>query len=141
MEKIIQLLHEGNYSCVIANGDDIRTFTQRGVADLYDLIKNDAEFLKDSSVADKVIGKAAAVLMIHGGVREIYTDMISLPAVELLAKTTIKLKYKQQVPNIMNRDQSGWCPLEKMTYEEESIEQMFELIEDFILKMRSANNK
>ena len=34
MEELINLLHSGGYSCVIANGDNIRTFTQRGVADL-----------------------------------------------------------------------------------------------------------
>ena len=31
MEELINLLHSGGYSCVIANGDNIRTFTQRGV--------------------------------------------------------------------------------------------------------------
>ena len=38
MEKLINLLHTGGYSCTIANGGKIRTFTQRGVADLYDLL-------------------------------------------------------------------------------------------------------
>ena len=27
MEELINLLHSGGYSCVIANGDNIRTFT------------------------------------------------------------------------------------------------------------------
>ena len=38
IEELIDLLHSGGYSCAIANGDIIRTFTQRGVADLYDLL-------------------------------------------------------------------------------------------------------
>lgn len=38
MEELINLLHTGGYSCVIANEGKIRTFTQRGVADLYDLL-------------------------------------------------------------------------------------------------------
>ena len=42
MEELINLLHSGGYSCVIANGDNIRTFTQRGVADLYDLLTQDS---------------------------------------------------------------------------------------------------
>ena len=37
MKELIDMLHAGGYSCVIANGDRIRTFTRRGVADLYDL--------------------------------------------------------------------------------------------------------
>ena len=55
MEELINLLHSGGYSCVIANGDNIRTFTQRGVADLYDLLTQEPDFLKGASIADKVV--------------------------------------------------------------------------------------
>lgn len=53
---------------MIAHGDCIRTFTQRGVADLYDLLVTEPDFLQSASIADKVIGKAAASLMVLGGV-------------------------------------------------------------------------
>ena len=39
MDELIRLLHDGGYSCVIRKGE-IRTFTQRGVADLYDLLSH-----------------------------------------------------------------------------------------------------
>lgn len=64
MEELINLLHTGGYSCVIANEGKIRTFTQRGVADLYDLLTREPEFLKGALIADKVVGKGAAALMI-----------------------------------------------------------------------------
>lgn len=137
MKKIIDLLHTGDYSCVIANQEDVRTFTRRGVADLYDLLKNDPDFLKGASVADKVIGKAAAALLISGGVKEIYTDRISRPAIDLLAETSIGLVYVQEVPYICNRDQTGWCPLELLTEKETSPEEMVVLIGGFIEKMRA----
>lgn len=38
MESIIDILHKGGYSCVMKNREEVRTFTQRGVADLYDFI-------------------------------------------------------------------------------------------------------
>ena len=47
MEELINLLHTGGYSCTIANGGKIRTFTQRGVADLYDLLTRNRSFLKE----------------------------------------------------------------------------------------------
>ena len=62
MEEIKRILHEGNYSCVIKNAYGIHTYTQRGVADLYDLYTQKPEYLKDASIADKVIGKGAAAL-------------------------------------------------------------------------------
>ena len=76
MEELINLLHTGGYSCVIANEGKIRTFTQRGVADLYDLLTREPEFLKGALIADKVVGKGAAALMILGGIKELYTDVV-----------------------------------------------------------------
>ena len=78
MEKLINLLHTGGYSCTIANGGKIRTFTQRGVADLYDLLTQEPEFLKGALIADKVVGKGAAALMILGGIKE-YIRILSVP--------------------------------------------------------------
>ena len=65
LEDIIRLLHEGKHSLVVSNGE-VRTFDRRGVADLYALLQEDSDFLKGASVADKVVGKAAAALMIFG---------------------------------------------------------------------------
>ena len=75
MEELINLLHTGGYSCTIANKGEIRTFTQRGVADIYDLLTQEPEFLKGASIADKVVGKGAAALMILGG----YILILSVP--------------------------------------------------------------
>lgn len=55
MEELINLLHSGEYSCVIANEGKVRTFTQRGVADLYDLLTQEPDFLKGALIADKVV--------------------------------------------------------------------------------------
>ena len=73
-EEMIERLHTGNYACVIRNGNEERVFYQRGVADLYDLLKNQPDFLNHAQVADKVIGKGAAALMALGKVAEVYTD-------------------------------------------------------------------
>lgn len=136
MEEIIKLLHEGGYSCVIRNGE-IRTFTQRGVADLYDLLNQDPAFLKGAQIADKVIGKAAAALMVLGGVQQIYTDLISEPALTVLRRAGIQVDCVQVVPRIQNRTKTGWCPMETICYEVGTAEDMFPLIRDFVETMRA----
>ena len=140
MEKIIDLLHSGGYSCVIGNGTEIRTFTQRGVADLYDLFRQDPSFMKGAGIADKVIGKAAAGLMVLGGIRQVYTDVISQPALALLCNANIEVSYVRLVPFIENRDKSGWCPLETACYGIESIQEIFRIIENFLSKIRMKKN-
>ena len=71
MEELINLLHTGGYSCTIANGGKIRTFTQRGVADLYDLLTQEPEFLKGALIADKVVGKGACLLYTSPSPRDV----------------------------------------------------------------------
>lgn len=136
MEEIIELLHREQCSCVIANGD-IRTFRQRGVADLYELLNREPDFLQGSSVADKVIGKAAAALMILGGVKEIYADVISEPALALLREAAVKVSFGQAVDHIINRTQTGWCPLETICYQIKSAPEILPLIREFIERKTS----
>lgn len=137
MEELISMLHTGGYSCVIANGEKIRTFTQRGVADLYDLLTMEPEFLKGAIIADKVVGKGAAALMILGEIKELYTDVISTKALDLFQKSEVKVDFTQEVPFIWNRNHTGWCPVETMCSEENSAENILPLIRDFLERMRS----
>jgi len=46
MDKLIKILHNGNCSYVVKNYDQIFTFSQRDVADLYDMIKTSMVFSK-----------------------------------------------------------------------------------------------
>lgn len=136
MKDIIKLLHQGGYSCVVKNNDEIRTFTNRGVKDLYDLYSNDACFLAGAVVVDKVVGKAAAALMILGKVAEIYTDLISQPALTLLHNNDIKVTFLNKTEVILNRDKSGWCPLETLSHNENSPQKILALIAGFIEKSK-----
>ena len=86
MEQLIEQLHEGGYSCVIRQGNTTRTFTQRGVNDLYMLVNEAPGFLHGAVMADKVVGKGAAALMAIGGIKELYADVISESAYEMLTR-------------------------------------------------------
>lgn len=138
MEKIVQLLHQGNYSCVIANGE-IRTFSKPGVADLFYLLHNEVDFLRGASIADKVVGKAAAALMIEAKIKRLYTDLISLPAYKLLKESNIEVHYDKMVPFIQNRSQSGWCPLEKACYMGKNVKDVLLSIENFMKSKTDMN--
>lgn len=132
MENIIERLHREGYSCVVANNDEVRTFSRRGVADLYGLLMTDAGFLRGASIADKVVGKAAATLMILGGVSKLYTDIISAPALTLLRDAGLGVEFLQMVPFIKNRDGSGWCPLEMECLRLDEVENIYPVIERFM---------
>lgn len=113
MDDLINILHGGNHSLVVANGD-ICTFDQRGIADLYNLLCTDPGFLTGASIADKVVGKGAAALAILGGIRELYADIISEPALELLRENAVRTTYGNKVSHIINRQGTGLCPVEQL---------------------------
>lgn len=128
MESIIDILHKGGYSCVMKNREEVRTFTQRGVADLYDLYQADSAFMKGAAIADKVIGK---------GAKTVYADIISTPALALLCEAGIETTFAQEVPHIINRDKTGWCPLETACMELNTVEEMYPVIQNFISRIRA----
>ena len=138
MDKLIEILDKGGYSCVIAQGDHIRTFTRRGVADLYDLLQEDPAFMKGASVADKVIGKAAATLMVLGQVKDVRVHTISQPALHLLQEAGIPVSYDEAVHHIINRDHTGWCPLEQASRDLHSPEEIYPVIQNFIAEQRKS---
>lgn len=137
MTANIELLHTGGYSCVISRGTEVRTFTQRGVADLYDLLVQEQDFLNGAKVADKVIGKAAAALLVLGGVQQVYADVISEPAVALLQQAGIPVQYGECVHHIINRTQTGWCPMEEATHTLNSPTEIFEAVDKFVRNLRT----
>ncbi len=140
MEELIRTLREGGYSCVIRNGGVQRVFTQRGVADLYDLLAQDAEFLHGAWIADKVVGKAAVSLMILGGVQRLHTGVISSPALALAEGTALEITFDEQVPHIINRTHSDWCPLERLCYDAATAGECLVRIRGFIERMRAGSS-
>lgn len=131
-EEVIGYLFDKQCSCVILNGTELRVFRGRGVVDLHRLLKEDMVFLGGSFVADKVVGKAAAALMILGGVKEVFADVISSPALMFLRKGGIKARYALEVPHIVNRMRTDLCPLEKRCADAQTPEACLPIIEDFI---------
>lgn len=89
------------------------TSKKRGVAPIVDKFDEDSEFFKGACVADKVIGKAAAMLLVKYGVKEIYAEVISDHAVNFLADKNVSLTYNVRVEYIINRTKTDMCPMEK----------------------------
>ncbi|MBP3356991.1 MAG: DUF1893 domain-containing protein [Rikenellaceae bacterium] len=138
MERIIGLLHEGGYSCVVRNGERIRTFGRRGVADLHELLHREPELLEGASVADKVVGKAAAALMAAGGVRELYADTVSEGALELLRRAGIEVSFGRRVPHIVNRTRTDICPLERRCLAAREVAECLSAIDEFVAAGRAS---
>lgn len=138
LDTLVRRLHEGGCTLVVAQGDDVRLFTRRGVADLMDLTDNDPAFLCGALVADKVVGKGAAALLVKGGVAALHTDLISRPALDLLSRAGIDVTYDTLTDHIVNRGGTDWCPVERLCRPLDNIDEMVDAIRAFIHRKQTT---
>lgn len=136
MEELVKILRQGNHSLVL-QGSSIRSFDGRGVSDLYRLLQTNAHLLQSAQVADKIVGKGAAALMVLGKVSSVYAEVISRPALDLLRRADIDTQYGQLVENIINRTGKGVCPLESRLMPYDKAEACFPEIQKFLIEMNS----
>lgn len=138
-QSIVELLHNGGYSCVIQKNTEVRTFRRRGVIDLYELYQSFPAFLCDALVADKVIGKGAATLLVLGKISYLHADVISTPALALLRQAHISTDFDIEVPFIINRKKNGRCPLETACDGINTPEAIYPVIQDFVTRSLHSN--
>lgn len=132
LKKLMDILVNEDYSLVVETRSGIvMPFDRRGVADLHWLYKEKPEVLSDALVADKVIGKGAAVLMAAAGVSGYITLVMSEDALAVLDSAGIMGECGDLVPRIMNRAGTGRCPLETRLAGKNDLREMLAEIDDF----------
>lgn len=135
LENAKELLENGKYTCVLCKGDTVYVSEKRGVAPLLQWL-NEGVDLKDFSVADKVVGKGAAMLYVLLGVREVYSPVMSTCAVEAFRKFSISYSFDNEVPRIINRKGDGLCPIESAVKDIFSPEEALYLIKQKLKELQ-----
>lgn len=116
------------------------TSDKRGVAPMVDFIREGRD-LTGYSAADRVVGKAAAVLFIKAGVKEIHAMTLSESARDLLAAHGVKATRETLTDRIMNRAGDGPCPMESAVSGTNDIAEAFGPIMSKPDAMRKASTK
>ncbi len=122
-------LTESNATFVMIRSGKTEVSERRGVAPILELLREDPDSLEGGYVADKVIGKAAALLLMYGRIRALYTKVISSHALNVLKDSGIEVIYDKLVPFVINRDGTDMCPMEKLVLQIESPEDAFEVLD------------
>lgn len=106
-----KLLNYEKYTCVICRDSHVYKSYERGIVPLLNVIDEKLDF-NMASAADKVVGRAAAFLYIIIGIDELYAEVISEGACTLLEEHGIKVYFDNCVKQIINRQNTGICPME-----------------------------
>lgn len=97
--------------CICKDG---RFFTDdgRGISPMMRFIAEERDLI-GSSVADVIVGKAAAMLFIKAGIAEVYGRVMSKAARDCLTERGIPCSYDMLIDRIINRKGDDICPMEK----------------------------
>lgn len=111
MQQLIEILRREKCSLVVKNHGIVTTYSKPGVRDLEHLLDHDPKVLHGATIADKVIGKAAAAMVVVGGVKELYAEVMSKKAIPFLEEAGIAYTYGTLVDTI--KEEGDRCQLEK----------------------------
>ncbi|MCF6463869.1 DUF1893 domain-containing protein [Clostridium sp. Cult1] len=126
-------LEEENLAiAVVKDGGLIFKSHDKGIRPMYTLATKMTKLAKDSSIADKVIGRGAAILCKSLDVKEVYGKLISDNAMEILEESNIVYYYDNICDYIKNRDGTDLCPIEKIALKSEKPEILLNKIREFL---------
>lgn len=116
LERAAARLREGGFTCVLQRDAQEYTSHLRGVRPLLDWLDAGVD-MTGFVAADKVVGKAAAMLYVCLGVAAVYAPVMSAPARETLTAHGITACCDEVPASIRNRTDTGNCPMETAVWD------------------------
>ncbi|HLN19369.1 MAG TPA: DUF1893 domain-containing protein [Patescibacteria group bacterium] len=112
----LEKFNETRWTFVVIKNNKITYRSKKeGLKPLLFCLKEKKDLLRNSTVYDKIVGRAAACLMIYGKVKSVITPVISRSALRELEKYQIKINYQKTTGKIMNQGGDDICPMEKLS--------------------------
>ena len=97
MNELIETLRTEQYALVILHEGNISTFEGRGVRTLYNILEERPELLLGAKAAIKAARPTDPKTMLEGGVREVWAEVLSERAYNMLTGAGIKVAYEKRV--------------------------------------------
>lgn len=121
---------------VVKYGEVIYKSKEKGIKPMLTLATQHKSLGKDASLADRVIGKGAAILCGYIGIKEVFAELISESGVSTLNKHQIPFAKENSCPYIKNRDKTDYCPIEKISNNIEDPILLIEKIKEFFASIK-----
>ena len=128
---------EGHTLCLCKEGKCIFS-EKRGIAPMMGFIADGVD-LSGYSVADLVVGKAAALLFVKCGIKRAFAKTLSESAKKVLELHGVDYEYETLAEKIINRDGTDICPMEKAVWGTDNAEEAYSILQDKLKMLRNKN--
>ena len=98
---------------VVKNGKVLFETRSHRIAGFLSAIEQLDATLEGATVADRVAGKAVALLCVYAGISDVYAGVLSRKAKAVFEEYGISCEWKELVDNILDLNRNGVCPFEK----------------------------
>jgi hypothetical protein len=107
-------LYEENLTLAIVKNSEVLFETKNHrISGFLDAVEKLGDRLEGASLADRVAGKAIALLCVYAKIREVYAAVLSRKAHAVFEQNKISVQWRELVDNVLNADKTGMCPFEK----------------------------
>lgn len=130
MEDYLEHLEKSGKSLIICKGGRVifESDSQGIRPHIEALEKLGRKSLKGSIILDKIVGRAAALLILYSSASKVYTLLVSSGARSLLESHKVGLIFREETPFIKMKDGVFLCPFERMVQDVSDPEYAYNII-------------
>ena len=126
--QIVKNNLSGHSICLCKDGSCIYS-DKRGIAPMMGFIADGVE-LSGYSVADIIVGKAAALLFVRCGIKNVFAETLSEQGKRILQLYGVHYEYGVLTERIINREGTDTCPMEKAVANTDNPEEGYQVLKD-----------
>ena len=137
LSQLKSIQNNGGYTLCAGKDGFLYVSHVRGIAPIMKQLEKDSRYFSDCIIVDRVIGKAAAMLYHRSRVAYIHARLMSEAAYNYLSAHHIPFSYEALCPYIINRTQTGMCPMEECVKDTEDNESAYIALKEKLSSLRS----
>lgn len=103
--------------CIVKDTNVVLKSGSRGISAFLGAIEELGEDLEGASVADRVVGRAIALLCVHAKVKAVYAVRLSKKGKAVFQEYMVHHEWSSLVESILDIDKEEICPFEKLATE------------------------
>ena len=131
-----ELDNTGNSLMIYKSDRLIFQSASKGIRPHLEAIEMHGEALRGTLMVDKIVGRAAALLILYSEAAEVHAQVLSRPGKQVLDQHGLTTTYEELVDHIKMRDGSIYCPFERMV---QDVSDPAEAYAAIVEKMNSFN--
>ena len=113
---------------IVKEGKILFESRSNGLKDLFEAVNKLGTSLRNASIADQIVGKAAAFLFVYSRANSVFAVTISEKGLKLLEQNHVSAEFQNIVPNVLNREKTDICPFERMVLDCGDAKEVFDIL-------------